>query len=54
MLFVIQSVERFVGKQLVTTYTSTGSGKNIEYITFFDLTPIIKDADYILKRVCFK
>ncbi|CCD72156.1 Nuclear hormone receptor family member nhr-44 [Caenorhabditis elegans] len=45
------SVERFVGKQLVTTYTSTGSGKNIEYITFFDLTPIIKDADYILKRI---
>ncbi|ULT90579.1 hypothetical protein L3Y34_008710 [Caenorhabditis briggsae] len=43
------TVERFVGNKVMRNY-SLGSGKNVEYITFFDLSSIISDAEYILKK----
>ncbi|CAL2045609.1 unnamed protein product [Caenorhabditis brenneri] len=45
------TVERFSGKQIVRTFT-TGAGIHgkTEHITFFDLSPIISDAEYILRR----
>uniref|UniRef100_A0A8R1HJJ0 Nuclear receptor domain-containing protein n=1 Tax=Caenorhabditis japonica TaxID=281687 RepID=A0A8R1HJJ0_CAEJA len=43
------SVERFVGRKTIYNY-SLRDGSKMEHITFFDLSPIISDADYILKK----
>uniref|UniRef100_A0A1I7UK79 Nuclear receptor n=1 Tax=Caenorhabditis tropicalis TaxID=1561998 RepID=A0A1I7UK79_9PELO len=44
------TVEQFSEKRIVKTFT-IGSGINAEYITFFDLSPLISDAEYILKKI---
>ncbi|EFP08595.1 hypothetical protein CRE_01448 [Caenorhabditis remanei] len=49
--FVFQTVDRFVKNSNPTVRTYTlGSGKNYQHLTFFDLSQILSDAEYILRK----